>query len=499
MPEVRVAGQLVEDWHDLRFASGAAKRASPDRPSISYGSGRLSATGLELDGRHSLEVADGVVTLLRGFVHDRVTDPITGVSQYQIEGTLARRSREQVELSQNSAVAQSNSAAVQGLLRSAFGVAAVDVSLAPTPLRRYGYSGGAGGYAARYALVSGGVPYVTTLGGVGVKDPTRVPGSNVATVGSATYRIASIETQNLDDALWNSAVVPYIDDGGTTRQRGSRRFTWSTNSNTRGAKAFSVDLGDPPANSRYANVRAGYTGVVSAHVVQDVNGARLEYFTPARVNPSPVFRNVSVLASASLNGNIISIRVPAAPDSVRLSVSASRDASTFRNADWSAGDANGFHVREIVQAFAFSYDIITDDVPGNINVESPASIARYGRRTLNFPTWFADTAGAAVQSRINALSQPRSIHTVALYMDQRDTMRSQHVALIQPGDFLNLPDTGKVVFVQHVSISLSQSGANVKVLTCIETGQDHVPTIPLTALTWMGTPLTWRGSNVTWR
>lgn len=509
MPNVFINDTEIGNWQDVKFAFGSARRANPQRPNLAVGKGSLEILNHSAILSERIRVTEGSVTLFEGVIRDEVKDSVTNISRYQIEGLLSEVASERIEVSQNEAVAQSNSDAVQNILRNAFGLSSVDVSLRATPLRRYAYKGGASGYASRYALVAGGIPFVTSSGSLGVKDPTVLPDSGVITISSSANRIASIDPQNLNDALWNAAVVPFIDDGGVSGQTRTVRVAWTGRNN--GSQVDTIDLGDPPANSRYANVElVPQSSGLRVQAYSNPSGIVREWSAPPSAQQGQV--RVGVIGvpsptSATLSGNVITVRSPALSTPPRLiQWTISNPTQNISTPSWwpnvdrpTAGDT-GLWLRTVSLLFTVTYDIITDDVQQNIIVENPQSIQQYGRRELNFPTWFSQTARSAVQSRIDALSQPRNIYTVTLYVDQRDTARTAEIARIQPGDFVNLNDVSQTVFVQHVSYSLSFRGVRVKVLTCIETGQGTTPVTPVSnALAWKGGTLRWRNRDLTWR
>lgn len=203
----------------LRYGSGTNKNANPQRPTMAMGNGRLTIAGYRTNLRKKLVVYEGTVKELECWIQNEKYDEVTGYSQYDLQGLLVQAGRSQVEISQNSATANANQAAVTNLMRNAFGLNSMQVSLPSTPLADYEYNGPAAGYASNFGQVSGGLPYETNTGLLGIKSPFRVPTSLTGTFSERDYRIRSILTEFDQTQLWNKALIQY--DGPETNHSGS--------------------------------------------------------------------------------------------------------------------------------------------------------------------------------------------------------------------------------------------------------------------------------------
>lgn len=493
---------------------------------MALGTGRLSVLGYETSKRQSIEVREGSDVLFRGWIQNQQLDNITGISQYQIEGLRANSGRKTVEVTQSALSVNSNSVAVTNLLRDAFEVSSVDVNVTATPLSLFRYRGGAAGFASRYALVSGALPYVTTVGGVGVRDPSQVPDSGVPVINSATHRIAKIDDQFVIDQLWNDTTASFTqyETGVELTHDGVGTFTESDTS-----PEVTINLPNAGAGSEIINVRVSSVRIVP-------RGTQAEsFFSPNGIGANA--RGVGVPFLGNNTGYTVSINnVSVSGNSVTFdtnltdfgrwaagSLPVGRTQlppnqytgqtfyfSTVEN-DWSAfvngyinapagGRSGRYHISRIEITFRVSYQVRLDLGDIVLTASDTDSISEWGERMLNFPTWFAPSAGSSLQARISRLAQPRNIHTVTMYVDQRNAARTSQVAAIQPGDHIDLVDVGQTVYVMNVEYRLSARRSNIKVLTCIETGQGTTPVTPVSnALAWKGRTLRWRNRDLTWR
>ncbi len=203
----------------LRFGSGTAKSANPQRPTMALGAGRLLIDGYRTTDRKKLIVREGTTKLVECWLQNEQYNEVTGYSEYDLEGLLARAGQAQVEVSQNSATANANQAAVLNLMRNAFGLMAMQSSVASTPLADYTFEGPAAGYASSFGQVSGGLPYVTNVGLLGLRSPFRVPNTLAGTFGERDYRISQLVTEFDQGQLWNKALIQY--DGPETPGSGT--------------------------------------------------------------------------------------------------------------------------------------------------------------------------------------------------------------------------------------------------------------------------------------
>ena len=163
--------------------------------------------------------------------------------------------------------------------------------------------------------------------------------------------------------------------------------------------------------------------------------------------------------------------------------------------NWSTGPTNS-GVETIRLLYSLTYDVVTPDVGQNINLAVDQSVFDWGPRTLEFPPWFAATAGDAVQARIDDLAQPRSIFPVTFAVSQPDAQRTADVAAIEPGDYIGLsiddPATrvsiNATAYVMTAKYTLTRNREIAKHLICLQSvgGAVHlaipfeVNSIPLT-------------------
>ena len=214
-----IDGTLRGGVQSLRYGSGTSKNANPQRPTIAFGNGRLTIAGYRTSLRKKIIVYEGTVKMMEAWLQNERYDEVTGFSQYDLQGLLAQAGRSRVEVNQTSATANANQAAVTNLMRNAFGLSAMQVSIPSTPLADYEFDGPAGGYASSFGQVSGGLPYETNTGLLGIKSPFRVPTTLTGTFSERDYRIRNILTEFDQSQLWNKALIQY--DGPETNHSGT--------------------------------------------------------------------------------------------------------------------------------------------------------------------------------------------------------------------------------------------------------------------------------------
>ena len=162
-----------------------------------------------------------------------------------------------------------------------------------------------------------------------------------------------------------------------------------------------------------------------------------------------------------------------------------------------------YRILTIAVSFAVTWTLDDENVY-DLTASNAASVSAWGRRELMFPVWFARTATAALQQRINALAVPRDIHVVDFSMWQYDQARTRRVAAIKPGDYIGIhvedPQTltaiNAFVFVMHVEYIFRRNHIPIKRLTCIQTG--GMDTAFTTELQWGDELLHWNGETLEW-
>ena len=124
---------------------------------------------------------------------------------------------------------------------------------------------------------------------------------------------------------------------------------------------------------------------------------------------------------------------------------------------------------------------ITFDLVVPITVENAASVAAWGPRPLPLPQWLrytdAATATAALQPIVDALGEPRRIHSIELAVPQAET-GDNAVLDVEPGDYRRITVTDRrlptnidaicMVLSAELRVSARQRGAFG--LVCIESG-----------------------------
>ena len=156
----------------LKFGSGSNKRANPQRPTGAWGKGTLSIANYRTDQRKRIKINIGGTTYVDAWIGNQRYDDITNISTYQIEGRPFQSTRNNIMVTQTSTNANATQAAILNVIRDAFDQSSIDVSITSTPLSLYSFTGPLGGYVSRFALVTGSLPYATSVGQVGLKDPT---------------------------------------------------------------------------------------------------------------------------------------------------------------------------------------------------------------------------------------------------------------------------------------------------------------------------------------
>ena len=473
----------VREVLGLTFQTGSQRSANPQRPTGSWGSGRVSVKGYRTQTRKRLSIAVGGTDRVFGWAQNERYDDQTDISTYDIEGLLFVAARKKVMVAQTANGANANQSAVLNKLRDAFGLSAMQSSLASTPLGLYSFDGPAGGYASRFGLVAGGLPYATQKGLLGIKDPTRVPNSLDGTFGSRDYRIRDI-VSNFDSAqLWNEAIVPFVDRGGVTQFSEQRTLRWTYANRAQASRSTTISLAPPPNDrTTYRN----FTVSLAAERADTIDGAR-ETNGATKSSTQPTFSNTIAYDSDT---HVVTLRSsrsgtwPGTWSAFGSSVSA-----------WSDGGNGVQEIRIIITA---TWERVTTDLQQNIDVSNAESGEVWGQRALEFPVWFDAGAATQVQQRIDALSEVRNLRTVDFYVDQRDTTKTNAVAAIEPGHYIALTDVGTIVYVMNVEWLLSSRNSAIKRVTCIDTGTDHTPTVPTNALTWRSDEVTWRTQYLEW-
>ena len=482
----------ARDVLGLAFQTGSARSSNPQRPTGQWGTGRLSIQGYRTQTRKRLKISVGGTERVDAWIQNERFDDQTGISTYDVVGLLSVAARRQSMIAQGSATADANDAAVINKMRDAFGVSAIQSSLASTPLSLYSFDGPAGGYASRFGLVAGGLPYATQKGLLGIKDPTRVPNTLNGTFGSRTHRVRDIQSDFDSHQLWNvlSTQYPSVIDGmaaavvnprnpglgsnnlPTQGPQGNDVLYMNTTEASNAAASYpvAVTIGAPSNTShRYVSGRFRFRPIRSSNAefpssAQSESGIYDQYVTG------------TVQGDGSLSGSLTD-----------------RFALPFG----SGGTGRWGGITAVWYRVVAEYKLeVPDSAP--VMVSNNASISEWDARTLAVPGWISSSATTSLQARIDALAGVRNLRTVDLYLDQRDTTKTNAVAAIEPGHYIALSDVGTIVYVMNVEWRLSSRNSAIKRLACIDTGTDHTPTVPTDALTWRNDEVTWRSQYLEW-
>ena len=506
----------VRDVLGLTFQTGSARSSNPQRPTGQWGTGRLSIQGYRTQTRKRLKVSVGGTERVDAWIQNERFDDQTGISTYDVVGLLSVASRDRSMIAQGAANADANQSAVINKMRDAFGVSAIQSSLASTPLSLYSFEGPAGGYASRFGLVAGGLPYATQKGLLGIKDPTRVPNTLNGTFGSRTHRVRDIQSDFDSNQLWNVLTTQYpsvIDgmvDAGVNpkwvvqlpsnsaaesnglppgaRVTGSNvlymnRLTTSYSAATRVTYPVTLTVPAPASNQRIISGRFRFR---TEHYAQRQTDGSLLQVSLSDRNDDGTFDQY-------ITGTVQSDRSLQATLTDRFSHWRG-NGSAF---NWWNGSIGTLGVDSVYYRVLAEYRLeVPDSAP--VMVSNDASIAAWDARTLAVPGWIQRTATSTLQARINALAGVRNLRTVDFYLDQRDTTKTNAVAAIEPGHYIALTDVGTIVYVMNVEWRLSSRTSAIKRLTCIDTGTDHTPTVPTNALTWRSDEVTWRSQYLEW-
>ena len=491
----------------LTFQTGSARSSNPQRPTGQWGTGRVSVLGYRTQTRKRLKISVGGTERVDAWIQNEHFDDQTGISTYDLVGLLSVAARQRSMIAQGSATADANDAAVINKMRDAFGVPAIQSSLSSTPLSLYSFEGPAGGYASRFGLVAGGLPYATQKGLLGIKDPTRVPNTLNGTFGSRTHRIRDIQSDFDSDQLWNvlSTQYPSVIDGTATAVVNPRYPSNSSGVSTRttqtsqygeryalrgGAIGYPVSLTAPAPstpNTRILSGRFRLRPYGYTYFRDSDNQVPYDTFSTERQESGVGDRHIAatVTAQGGLTGQITGRH--ATPNALL-------------STGWTSGATDSSQDRRIVDVF---YNVTAEyrlELPDSapVMVSNNTSIAAWGSRTLAVPGWIRSSATTTLQARINALAGVRNLRTVDFYLDQRDTTKTNAVAAIEPGHYIALTDVGTIVYVMNVDWRLSSRNSAIKRLTCIDTGTDHTPTVPTDALTWRSDEVTWRSQYLEW-
>ena len=493
----------TRDLLGLTFQTGSARSSNPQRPTGQWGTGRVSVMGYRTQTRKRLKISVGGTERVDAWIQNEHFDEQTGISTYDVVGLLSVAARQRSMIAQGSSIADANDSAVINKMRDAFGLSAIQSSLTSTPLSLYSFEGPAGGYASRFGLVAGGLPYATQGGLLGIKDPTRVPNTLNGTFGSRDYRIRDIVSDFDSNQLWNvlSTQYPSVIDGmspaGISPQNvgggdlpDPARITGDDvlyMTRTRGASGYPVTLTVPaPGSNRRITSGSFRVRPYQTHYhVAGTNTYRWIDLTDRDWHDVGLGDFV-VVGTAQGDGSL------QATISNRFARAVNTGNFTWWNGQQATDGTNAAYYR-----ISAEYRLeVPDSAP--VMVGNDASIAAWDPRTLEVPGWIQSTATSTLQSRIDALSGVRNIRTVEFYIDQRDTTKTNAVAAIEPGHYIALTDVGTIVYVMNVEWRLSSRSSAIKRVTCIDTGTDHTPTVPTDALTWRNDEVTWRSQYLEW-
>ena len=490
-------------WSVINLNFGGNRRSNPQRPTIAAGRGSIVIAGLEyvpgqssrfteadLRTRHRFrmwqEIGANEVDLFHGWLQAG-SGPNGDRMQFTLEGLLERRGREEVGAAQSAALARSLDPSVLSLVSDAYGLAALDsVQMQSTPLGIYGFSGPAARYASQFGQVAGAFPMARAEGGLGLYSPTFPP-PVIPSFSSVDYTILNLSTEFDVEQIWNSALVPFIDRGGVIPQSisGYQLF----NRTAAMMRDFSIVLPAVPPNSTYENFAISYAGK-SSRIRYNISGGPQIYTGHSSSPQNNVIGEFSGGYDAATN--TFEARVTGSgwssshPD--RWFLAETGGGGFIYITYWSTG-SNSAGVTSIRLNYLLTYDVVTTDIEQNIDVTAAESVALWDPRVLVFPPWFASTARAAVQQRLDALAEPRSYHTVDFAMVQPDKQRTLDVAMIQPGDYIRLIDRDIVeaidvddrCLVVNVSYRLARDRIPIKQLVVLDTGISAAgATFPLT-------------------
>ena len=507
----------ARDVLGLTFQTGSQRSSNPQRPTGHWGTGRLSIQGYRTQTRKRLKISVGGTERVDAWIQNERFDDRTGISTYDVVGLLSVAARARSMVAQGAANADANQTAVINKMRDAFGVSAIQSSLASTPLSLYSFEGPAGGYASRFGLVAGGLPYATQKGLLGIKDPTRVPNTLNGTFGSRTHRVRDIQSDFDSDQLWNvlSTQYPSVIDGMVTAGVSpAAPYTGDRNA-VNGLPSGAPITGDGvfylsfQADDSYTitSTNPGWPVTLTVPAPSDSTHSILSgrfrvrpYYERRRNSSNSATVQSQVSAATRDSGSLDRYITGSVQGNGSLSASiTSRFATPFGSGGtwWNAVSGSGSQIVAVYYRIMAEYKIeVPDSAP--VTFSNDTSIAAWDSRTLQVPGWIQRTATSTLQARINALAGVRNLRTVDFYLDQRDTTKTNAVAAIEPGHYIALTDVGTIVYVMNVEWRLSSRNSAIKRLTCIDTGTDHTPTVPTDALTWRNDEVTWRSQYLEW-
>ena len=115
----------------------------------------------------------------------------------------------------------------------------------------------------------------------------------------------------------------------------------------------------------------------------------------------------------------------------------------------------------------------------SVEILSPASIERWGRRELTYPEWFNRSALGGLQARMSALGEPRYSWQADFALIQPNTALTQIVTGLEPGEYIRLTNQGSsigpgidaVCLVVHAELRFGR-GTPIKRLTLLDTGSE---------------------------
>ena len=488
--------------------SYGTSRINLERPTVHSASGSVEVTSRVFDpnkvqgltpnqirrrSRYRIKsiIGSNETILFDGYIlGSKVTDVEKSIVRFSIQGRLEQPTREEVMISQPQSSTNANAASTLLLLRNAYGLDYdIDTRMQSTPLSIYSFSGRAGSYLSRFSRIAGVFPIETANGRLELRDPTLAAPTTAITLANSQFIVSDVQSEYADNHLRNYANVEYIFRTGANRQTatGDGSANWRT---PIGVGTATITLPPLPTGQSYGNFE------FSGATVRNISGIafRLGIDGTDRVVPlnstTATFSGEVTGTSTDNDGNtVVSLAVTVTNPSGVGRVGGSpfiNFSSWYTGFHRTTGQVSGWIGQiEYVQYTAnVTYDVITPDQDITLQASNTESINTFGQISIAYDNWFASNAVASVQSRIDAIAQPRNFHTVTLPLWQRNSTNATLVSQIDSGDYLNLDiaDTfnriaiNQSVLVTRVTLEFDPTKSARKILTCLETGHSIVAT-----------------------
>ena len=519
---------------------GTAKDANPERAVLRPLEGSVELMGKPYDPRKStfftvrqlrqrrrfrVTWSDGTdtTTLCTGWIlNPKRQDSRSGVTRtrFDLEGITLHDLRRDVNLVQ--LTDSRTTVTARGLIEEAFGYPLESYVYEPTELNIFGFEGKAGEFISQYGSVAGAYPGELSSGGLGLHSPLGNP-IGQPSISTPEYVISDINSEWGDEQIRNYAAVQFS-SGVTERIQYNRRRYVTSAGDVDLPATVTIRLPALPTDKGYEDLtirvdREGinvWTAVTFERWLLNDLPFDSEWRHATWVNetlPSALTNTFTTTVDAVTGETVLTvvfgnwdtarewswtldrhitnvIGQPGVEDNPVITsdeyhtpafTGNFRDRQDYHGAgvDYDPTLDNDILARRL--SYILSFKIRTDQASVTTTdavITNETSISEWEQRDVTFPSWFAFDAQDGIQDRIDALAQPRHLHTIDFPLWQRDAAKSKVIAGLDAGSYFRLivrdvisgVDLAESVMVMKVTYLLGNGRTPLKRLLVIETG-----------------------------